>query len=590
MSSSEENEDRFVRVAELRDVPVGGGKVVKKRGKQVALVRVDEARIYAIDNRCPHEGYPLVEGTVKDCVLTCDWHNWKFDLSSGECLRGGEDVRAYPLELRGSSVWLDLSDGDPAALRPVVQKSFEDAVAERDMGRAARDVLRLLELGVTPEELITKAAIYAADRLEWGWDHGLTVAAECVRALPLYKGAEVVIPVTQAVAGATDRALRRPVRQKPAPIAVEGGLEEARRRFLDLLEAEEHAAAEAVFTGALASGMGPEETKRWLFPAATEHFLSYGHGLIYTVRAIQMLERVGWARAADLLPALVFQIAWGTREDRLPYMRRFQAMFRAIEPELPGLFELQARGGGADNGAWDEGALFTKILDGSIEEGFKAVHEALRAGVPASRILDVISAASGERLLRFDARIDRDPQREEGWLDVTHLITHTHAAREAFAMCPGPETLRAVFYSARFVHYVRNLDRPVAEGQARAPLPEAEGQDAPEDELLTRIEEAIKDFDGTRAVALTRGYLAAGHREAALGERLTRYAIADSASAEIMIAHTIKTTVAAFEELAVIQGPRRALPVLATVRFLAAPKRERFVYPATLRALSMLAE
>jgi len=86
------NEDALERVAHVSEIPVDGGKVIKRRGKQVALVRVDDERVFAIDNRCPHEGYPLVEGTVKDCVLTCDWHNWKFDLRSGACLRGGEDV------------------------------------------------------------------------------------------------------------------------------------------------------------------------------------------------------------------------------------------------------------------------------------------------------------------------------------------------------------------------------------------------------------------------------------------------------------------------------------------------------------------
>ncbi len=55
-----------------------------------------------------------------------------------------------------------------------------------------------------------------------------------------------------------------------------------------------------------------------------------------------------------------------------------------------------------------------------------------------------------------------------------------------------------------------------------------------------------------------------------------------------MIAHTIKTTVAAVEELAAMRAPYRSLPLLGAVRFLAAPKRERWVYRNTLRALSML--
>ena len=59
--------------------------VVRHGAKQIALMRLQE-KIFALDNRCPHEGYPLSEGSFnpETCVLTCNWHNWKFDLTSGE--------------------------------------------------------------------------------------------------------------------------------------------------------------------------------------------------------------------------------------------------------------------------------------------------------------------------------------------------------------------------------------------------------------------------------------------------------------------------------------------------------------------------
>jgi len=60
-----------------------GRKVFRQDGKQVLLIAAGD-RVFAIANRCPHEGYPLSEGTFgPDCVLTCNWHNWKFDLASG---------------------------------------------------------------------------------------------------------------------------------------------------------------------------------------------------------------------------------------------------------------------------------------------------------------------------------------------------------------------------------------------------------------------------------------------------------------------------------------------------------------------------
>ena len=87
-----------------------GRKLVRHRGKQV-LVIAHHDRLFAIGNRCPHEGYPLSEGTLgPGCVLTCNWHNWKFDLASGEALVGRDPVRTYEVAERDSEIFIDFSD------------------------------------------------------------------------------------------------------------------------------------------------------------------------------------------------------------------------------------------------------------------------------------------------------------------------------------------------------------------------------------------------------------------------------------------------------------------------------------------------
>ena len=53
------------------------------------------------DNRCPHMGFPLDRGTVKDCILTCQWHHARFDLASGGTSDPwADDVRAFPVTIR----------------------------------------------------------------------------------------------------------------------------------------------------------------------------------------------------------------------------------------------------------------------------------------------------------------------------------------------------------------------------------------------------------------------------------------------------------------------------------------------------------
>src|SRR5262245_51613570 len=63
-----------------------------------------DGKVNVLDDRCPHQGYPLSQGSVRDGVLTCDWHNWKFDLETGDCLFGGEPVRCYPSRIEDGRV------------------------------------------------------------------------------------------------------------------------------------------------------------------------------------------------------------------------------------------------------------------------------------------------------------------------------------------------------------------------------------------------------------------------------------------------------------------------------------------------------
>ena len=83
-----------------------GPAVFHHSPKQIALFKAG-GQVYAVDNRCPHEGYPLAQGHVDDnCVLTCNWHNWKFRLQDGKCILGGDHVRGYPVKNENGDLWV----------------------------------------------------------------------------------------------------------------------------------------------------------------------------------------------------------------------------------------------------------------------------------------------------------------------------------------------------------------------------------------------------------------------------------------------------------------------------------------------------
>ena len=92
---------QWVQAFSVQHLPVGGAKLFKQGREQVAVFRPSDAEIYAVDNRCPHEGYPLIQGSREGCTLTCCWHNYKFDLKSGACIKGDEakvgDILVDPL-------------------------------------------------------------------------------------------------------------------------------------------------------------------------------------------------------------------------------------------------------------------------------------------------------------------------------------------------------------------------------------------------------------------------------------------------------------------------------------------------------------
>ena len=140
-----------------------GSAVVRKGGKQIALFLRD-GQVFACNNRCPHEGYPLSEGSLDDqCVLTCNWHNWKFDLATGENVYRGDQLRVYPVELRDGDIWLDLTDPPQTERRESILRSLRAAFDEHDYERLAREAGRWKLADGDPVDIVKQA-------IQWTYD------------------------------------------------------------------------------------------------------------------------------------------------------------------------------------------------------------------------------------------------------------------------------------------------------------------------------------------------------------------------------------------------------------------------------------
>ena len=90
-----------VRAGSLSELQTTG-RLLTKVGTLPVVVFWDEGTAFAIEDRCPHMGFPLHQGTVEAGLVTCHWHHARFDLESGCTLDlWADDARGFDAEIRG---------------------------------------------------------------------------------------------------------------------------------------------------------------------------------------------------------------------------------------------------------------------------------------------------------------------------------------------------------------------------------------------------------------------------------------------------------------------------------------------------------
>jgi len=97
-----------IRVASVGDVPPGEGRVVEAAGRTLALFHVD-GRYYATDNACPHRGGPLGEGDLEGTVVSCPWHAWRWDVTTGANVNNpAVRTPCFPAVVEGGEIFVEL--------------------------------------------------------------------------------------------------------------------------------------------------------------------------------------------------------------------------------------------------------------------------------------------------------------------------------------------------------------------------------------------------------------------------------------------------------------------------------------------------
>jgi len=159
----------FVRAGTLEELKAKGRLVVHGRHRPVLLVH-DGGHVFALDNRCPHMGFPLDRGSVEDGILTCHWHHARFELASG-CTFDlwADDVPTCPVEIRaGGEIWVKPVFGYPDPVEHW-RRRLEDGLGHNLSLVIAKAVHGHLAAGESPSDVIRQAALFGTRNRD-GWD------------------------------------------------------------------------------------------------------------------------------------------------------------------------------------------------------------------------------------------------------------------------------------------------------------------------------------------------------------------------------------------------------------------------------------
>jgi nitrite reductase/ring-hydroxylating ferredoxin subunit len=516
-----------------------------------------EGKVYAVDNRCPHMGFPLHRGTVRDGILTCHWHHARFDLESGGTFdQFADEARVFPVEVRDGEVWVDLT---PRENRLAHQRQRLLDGLERNISLVlAKSAIGLLDDGEDPAEPFRKGLGFGARYRRAGWGQGLTMHTCMMSLLPhlapedrpraLYHGLSAV---ARDSSGEPPRFVVRPL---PGVKPDAATLKLWFQRFVEVRDSE---GAERCIVSAVRSGADHAQMADMLFAAATDHrYLDVGHVLDFTNKAFEALDVAGWSHADLVLSSLARGFAAATRMEESNSWRNPVDLVEILGETFEELPDALKRGR-KRRGRWEgPEELAAVLLDEDSGKIADALLEALREGATEEGLAGAVAYAAALRIARF-------PTTNEfgDWDTALHTFTFANAVQQGLRRTPSPELLRGVFDAAMSVHLDRFLNVPPAR------LPEPEGPQATPEELLIELAEMLDERQQVDAAGeLVARYLHGGGDAdrllAVMGRLLLR---------EDRNFHTIQAIEAAFRQHALLRGTTAGVHVLvAAMRYLAA--------------------
>ena len=489
-----EQASTFVPVARADEVEEGRPKAVRIEGRSVALFR-HQGTLYATDNQCPHMGYPLTRGRVRNGVLTCDWHGWSYDMRGGGCFTGGcDDLDTYPVEERNGQVFVDVAAAN-SKRKDAHFLLLKEGLLSGDNWTLSKAIAILLARGVSEDETLHLLMEHMGRFIatERGPDGGRDVAllVNGVKVARLYEPADRLIPLMMAASGAAGRAGDRPqIHPLPQPITWD-----KLARWIRVFSTDKTwEGIEKCLVTARHLGDCDDRIVPLLYECAVESYLlGMTDNLIHLGYLAELLEEFGWDRAQLLVCNLAAKMLGRNRP--APHEARREAidLFAEVEPVVA-----QYASGSGD---FDADRLAAGLVSGDLEETFGAVTRVLKAGADIEQVVSTMVLLAADRMARTPVNMS------PGWGDLNRELILSASVRTA-RRCAGDQVAARALYHAAW-QFFDNRWLNIAPRPLRAhPAPQEDSTG--QDEALAAVIEAIETIQIREVGRLVREYLQRG--------------------------------------------------------------------------------
>ncbi len=502
--------DDFIHAGSLSEIKAKG-MVLVRGGPTPILVVHDGGRLFALDNRCPHLGFPLNQGSVEDGILTCHWHHARFDLSSG-CTFDlwADDVPAAEVRIDGDEVWVS-SRLQPAGGAGRWRQRLHDGMSHNIPLVMGKAILAGLDAGASHRDIVAAAADYGVRNRD-GFDIGMTILTALGNIIDRLPEDEAFLALFHGVRRvAADCAGEEPY-QSSGPL-LDADLDgRTLKRWLRQWSGVRHrTAAERTLETMISSSRPWEKIVDGVAAAATDrHYGDTGHSLDFVNKALEAAELVGHDRALAILPTAIDQMVrarGGEESDSWRHPVDLVALVDAAWERVRG--RLPDPGGAGTYKAHAD--LAARLLGDEPDKIVSALEQAVGKGARAADLARALAYAAALRLARFGTANEFSD-----WDTAHHVFTHANALHAILkrldeAGDPYPDATAGVFAGAMALYLTRFLNIPPAgmpgeDGRSLNDLPEAAAELL--DRLLAAFDRQARVSDAAR---LTSRYLLLGH-------------------------------------------------------------------------------